>query len=124
MPKETFTPAEYSRKPPVDIGRPVKQSDKTDFFLNFIDSDQLGRIAVGHRVLADQRPEGTLDADCITLAELHSDAVDFSKTGIPVSIPNSLFRYLTNALTSLTCHVCLSTSLGVQTSKHQDPMSR
>lgn len=51
-----------------------------------MESDQLGRIAVGHRVLADQREEGTLDEDCITLAQLHSDAVDFSKTGIPVSL--------------------------------------
>lgn len=87
MPQQTFTPAEYPRKTPIDIGRVVTRSDMTDFFLNFMESDQLGRIAVGHRVLADQKERGTLDGECITLAELHSDAVDFSKTGIPVSAP-------------------------------------
>lgn len=86
MPKTSFTPAEYPRKAPLDIGRAVTRSDMTDFFLDFMESDQLGRIAVGHRVLADQKPLGTLDDDCIIMAQLHSDAVDFSKTGIPVSL--------------------------------------
>jgi hypothetical protein len=49
-----------------------------------METDQLGRIAVGHQVLSDQRDDGTLDEDCIKLAGLHSTAVDFSKTGIPV----------------------------------------
>jgi hypothetical protein len=37
-------------------------------------------------ILADQREQGTLDPDCITLAELHSSAVDFSKTGRAVEL--------------------------------------
>lgn len=57
-----------------------------EFFINFMKSDQLGQIAVQHRVLADIRPRGTHDPDCILLAELHSTAVDFSKTGIPVDM--------------------------------------
>lgn len=89
MPKQIFEPAEYPKKEPIDIGRRVETSDMSDFFLDFMESDQLGRIAVGHRVLADQREMGTLDPDCITFAELHSDAVDFSKTGIAVSISTS-----------------------------------
>ncbi len=48
-------------------------------------NDALGRIATLHLTLADQRELGTFDTDCITLASLHSTAVDFSKTGIPVS---------------------------------------
>ena len=89
QPKNYFTPADYPRRPPVDIGRPVTRNDITDFFIQFMETDQLGRIAVLHRVLADQNKDGTLHPDCITLAEMHSTAVDFSKTGIPVSSRNS-----------------------------------
>jgi len=83
--KRIYPPAEYARQPPVDLGRPVTRTDLSDFFIEFMKSDQLGRIAVLHRVLADLKDDGTLDDDCITLAEMHSTAVDFSKTGIPVS---------------------------------------
>ncbi len=82
---KAFSPADYPRLPPVDIGRAVKMSDMTNFFIQFMESDQLGRIAVLHRILADQKDLGTLDDECIILAEMHSTAVDFSKTGIPVS---------------------------------------
>jgi hypothetical protein len=56
----------------------------TDFFVKFMETDQLGRIATTHQVLADQKPLGTRDPDCKLLAEMHSTAVDFSKTGVPV----------------------------------------
>lgn len=85
QPKTTFPPADYSRPTPLHIGRAVKPSDITDHFIQFMESDQLGQIAVSHRVLADVKEEGTLHPDCQLLAEMHSTAVDFSKTGIPVS---------------------------------------
>lgn len=84
MPKRVFGAADYPRLDPIDIGRQVTKEDMMDFFIKFMETDQLGRIAVMHRVLADQKDKGTLDPDCITLAEMHSTAVDFSKTGIPV----------------------------------------
>lgn len=77
-------PADYPKVKPLDIGRIVRRTDMTDFFIQFMETDQLGRIAIGHMVLADQRENGVLDIDCIKLAEMHSTAVDFSKTGIPV----------------------------------------
>jgi hypothetical protein len=83
-PKRVFQPADYSRPKPVDLGRTITREDMTDFFITFMATDQLGRIAVQHKVLADQRNSGVLDGDCLILAELHSTAVDFSKTGIPV----------------------------------------
>jgi hypothetical protein len=83
-PKVTFTPADYPRLPPIDIGRQVMAKDMNDFFLDFMQTDQLGRIAVLHRILADQSSTGTLHQDCIKLAGMHSTAVDYSKTGIPV----------------------------------------
>jgi hypothetical protein len=77
-----FKPPDYPRVPPKDIGRPVTRKDMTDFFIDFMENDQLGRIAVIHSQLADRKDGGTQHPDCITLAEMHSTAVDFSKTGI------------------------------------------
>lgn len=57
----------------------------SDFFIQFMENDALGRIASLHQTLADIHDEGVFHPDCIKLAELHSTAVDFSKTGIPVS---------------------------------------
>lgn len=85
QPTQYFEPADYPRQKPEELDRPVERADMTDFFIKFMETDQLGRIAVLHRVLADQKPNGTCDPDCITLAEMHSTAVDFSKTGIAVS---------------------------------------
>jgi RNA dependent RNA polymerase len=85
-PQKVFKPADYPRLDPIDIGRSVTKEDMMDFFIQFMETDQLGRIAVLHRILADQKFLGTLDGDCRTLAEMHSTAVDFSKTGIPVII--------------------------------------
>ncbi|TVY82362.1 RNA-dependent RNA polymerase [Lachnellula suecica] len=82
----TFKPAEYPIQQPVDIGRLVEVDDMTDFFVQFMESDQLGRIAVQHRIIADQKEEGVTHPSCILLSEMHSTAVDFSKTGIPVDM--------------------------------------
>ncbi|KAL8871665.1 MAG: hypothetical protein Q9174_002555 [Haloplaca sp. 1 TL-2023] len=86
MPTKLAEPADYPTAPPIDIRREVERSDITDFFVNFMENDQLGRIATLHQTIADQRPQGVFDPDCILLAELHSTAVDFSKTGIPVDL--------------------------------------
>lgn len=85
-PAKTATPADYLIQAPIDIGREVKRADMTDFFVTFMENDQLGRIANLHQTLADQKPHGTSDPDCLLLAELHSKAVDFSKTGIAASV--------------------------------------
>ncbi|KAL1623979.1 hypothetical protein SLS56_008031 [Neofusicoccum ribis] len=86
MPRVTYMAADYKKVPPLDIGRPVMRQDITDFFLKFMETDQLGRISMNHMQLADRRPNGTLDPDCLKLAEMASTAVDFSKTGIPVDM--------------------------------------
>ncbi|KAK5049094.1 hypothetical protein LTR84_005517 [Exophiala bonariae] len=85
-PKRKFTPADYSRPPPIDLQREVTREDMTDFFITFMATDQLGRIANNHKIIADQRADGTMNPDCLTLAEMHSTAVDFSKSGIPVDL--------------------------------------
>jgi len=85
-PKRLSHPADYPTPTAVDIGRPVERSDMTDFFINFMENDKVAQIATLHQILADQSELGTFDTVCINLAELHSTAVDFSKTGIPVRI--------------------------------------
>lgn len=84
IPKRIVEPADYPRQDPINIGRSVARDDITDFFVQFMATDQLGRIATSHQILADHRKLGTLDPECIVLASMHSTAVDFSKTGIPV----------------------------------------
>ncbi|PBP20340.1 RNA-dependent RNA polymerase [Diplocarpon rosae] len=86
LPTRYYEPADYPRQPTMDIGRRVERDDMTDFFVTFMETDQLGRIATNHQILADQRSAGTLDPDCTRLAEMHSTAVDFSKTGVPVDM--------------------------------------
>jgi hypothetical protein len=55
-------------------------------FLDFIDNDSLGQVSCRHAIIADQSRQGARDEDCIKLSRLVSAAVDFPKTGIPVSI--------------------------------------
>ncbi|KAL9130783.1 MAG: hypothetical protein Q9217_001131 [Psora testacea] len=82
-PQHVVDPANYDAPKAIDIGRPVERGDITDFFITFMENDNLGMIATLHQILADQRPCGTLDPECIRVASLHSTAVDYSKTGIP-----------------------------------------
>lgn len=93
-PTKVFTPASYSAQAPVDLGRQVVRKDMTDFFVTFMATDQLGRIATLHKVLADQKKAGVADPDCVLLAEMHSTAVDFSKSGIPVIFLESADPFL------------------------------
>jgi hypothetical protein len=86
MPKREFSAADYPRVTPPPLNRPVTRDDIADFFINFMKTDVLGVIAIRHQILADAKDDGTLDPGCIELAELHSTAVDSSKTGIPVNI--------------------------------------
>ncbi|KAH6608191.1 hypothetical protein Trco_004504 [Trichoderma cornu-damae] len=86
IPKRAFSPADYPRVTPPELDRVVTRDDIADFFINFMKADILGMIATRHQIVADIKKEGTVDEDCVKLAEMHSTAVDYSKTGIPVTI--------------------------------------
>jgi hypothetical protein len=90
-PKRVFAPANYPRNPPLDIKRVVEREDMADFFVEFMQSDRLGVIATKHMILADQMELGTSHSDCKKLAQLHSTAVDFSKTGVSVRLEEMPF---------------------------------
>ncbi|KLJ12209.1 hypothetical protein EMPG_12727 [Blastomyces silverae] len=86
IPRIISAPAEYPRVKEKVLDRPVVREDIIDFFVTFMQQDQLGRIATIHQTIADQKPLGTFDPQCLLLAELHSTAVDFSKSGVPVDL--------------------------------------
>ncbi|ODQ55036.1 RdRP-domain-containing protein [Saitoella complicata NRRL Y-17804] len=86
FPKEEImvAPADY---PPVmlkELGRKCTINDVTDFFVRFMQEDKIGGIATAHLIHADRSPEGAKDEICVQLAECHSVAVDFFKSGNPV----------------------------------------
>ncbi|KAK4462313.1 RNA-dependent RNA polymerase 1 [Cladorrhinum samala] len=83
---KTYRPAEYPAVKPLELDRPVERADMSNFFVDFMKTDRLGVIASRHTILADNKAQGTLDPDCLKLAELHSNAVDFSKSGLPVAM--------------------------------------
>ena len=63
----------------------------------------LGIIAINWLVIADQSQVNIFDNDCLTLSQLHSDAVDFPKSGQPVEItkiPKLKFKAKVRATTT------------------------
>ncbi|KAK3396965.1 RNA dependent RNA polymerase-domain-containing protein [Sordaria brevicollis] len=98
----TFGAADYPRVEPVTLNREIQSSDMANFFVDFMKTDHLGVIAVRHMIFADLQPDGTRARECLKLAELHSNAVDFSKSGRPVNIADlpSAPRYRPDFLSS------------------------
>lgn len=76
-------PMDYTSPDPVTSDGPVSVDDMTTFFVKHIKNDNLSSIAVAHRYWADFLPDGVKDPMCIELAQLHSKAVDYPKTGVP-----------------------------------------
>ncbi|KAI1471036.1 RdRP-domain-containing protein [Daldinia caldariorum] len=92
--KAEFAPADYPLVTPLNIDREVRWEDMTNFFVEFMATDQLGVIATKHLILADRKNAGTVDEECKLLAEMHSTGVDYSKSGIPIDM-NKLRRLTT-----------------------------
>ncbi|KAI5288968.1 hypothetical protein KEM52_000963, partial [Ascosphaera acerosa] len=72
------------------LDRDVTVDDITSFFVTYMKNDHLPQIAHAHLALADFLDDGVYDARCKQLAELHSAAVDYNKTGIPAQMPRKL----------------------------------
>jgi hypothetical protein len=88
IPPLTYQPSKYTPAEAQNLGRSVQVDDIADFFVEYMQSDRLAQISVKHKIRADQHddPAGTLNPDCVNLANLASDAVDFSKSGKPVDM--------------------------------------
>ncbi|PTB70536.1 RdRP-domain-containing protein [Trichoderma citrinoviride] len=71
----------YSSPTPETLDREVNVDDLRDFFVKYMKNDVLPLIATAHLAFADS--DGPLSKICLHLAELHSQAVDYPKTGQP-----------------------------------------
>ncbi|KAF9452610.1 RdRP-domain-containing protein [Macrolepiota fuliginosa MF-IS2] len=88
-------PAEYAPTERKLLDRPSTMDDVADFVMEYIISDVVGIIAINWLIIADQSERGIEDDDCLKLAQLHSDAVDYPKSGRavdPQSIPRLKFK--------------------------------
>lgn len=88
-PKKNFPPMDYTAAAP-KLVEDVKIRDITKFFVNYINYDNLGQIANAHLATADLSANGARDGKCILLAQLHSEAVDFPKSGKPANLSRDL----------------------------------
>ncbi|TGZ78031.1 RdRP-domain-containing protein [Ascodesmis nigricans] len=83
-------PASYSAPPKEKLDREVQVEDIQKFFVQYMKNDRLGMIANCHLAWADTSPDGVKSTQCIQLAQLHSDAVDYPKSGVPAKMPSKL----------------------------------
>eukprot|EP00899_Mesostigma_viride_P014210 jgi/Mesvir1/22790/Mv14178-RA.1 len=88
--REEVDPAKYEAAPMLEIPDPVNQGHLIDWFLNYIVNTNIGPIAHAHVHHADRSKDGVFDPKCIRLAEKHSQAVDFVKTGVPAVFDDDL----------------------------------
>ncbi|KAJ8315320.1 hypothetical protein KUTeg_007470 [Tegillarca granosa] len=78
-PNENKTPMDFPKSEKKKTQREITLDDIVDFLGDYIKNDRLGVIANAHVVHADM--ESIFSDACLELAKLHSDAVDFPKTG-------------------------------------------
>ncbi|KAL8853007.1 MAG: hypothetical protein Q9221_002155 [Calogaya cf. arnoldii] len=113
IPAACEKPSGYSKRLPEELDRQVTRKDMSDHFIDFMKNDLLGRVANLHMILADQYEQGSLHNDCKLLANLHSTAVDFSKTGISIS-----YKQLPNSFSSRYRPDFMAPGRSVKTEKH------
>nr|XP_022295826.1 uncharacterized protein LOC111105743 isoform X2 [Crassostrea virginica] len=83
-------PMDFPKAKKKCLTREVTSDDIIDFLADYIRHDKLGLIANAHLVQADRNEKGIFSDECHKLAEMHSDAVDFPKTGNCVNIVDKL----------------------------------
>lgn len=82
VPEEWFArPMKYLSNKAPDLPRDVTVEDIIAFFVSYMKTDCLPRIAHAHMAWADRLANGVREKKCIQLAQMHSDAVDYNKTG-------------------------------------------
>ncbi|KAJ7139818.1 RNA dependent RNA polymerase-domain-containing protein [Mycena epipterygia] len=84
-PERTFEPGKYAAAPKKYLDHPSTIIDVAEFVIEYINSHVLGIVSINWLLIADQSEAGILDPDCMKLAALHSDAVDYPKSGQPVA---------------------------------------
>ncbi|KAL8835144.1 MAG: hypothetical protein Q9170_003449 [Blastenia crenularia] len=91
LPREwNHPPMDFTPAPKITLGRPITTDDLTSFFVTYMKNDNLSRIAYAHLAFADFLDEGLKGEKCLRLAELHSTAVDYTKSGVPARMTRDL----------------------------------
>ncbi|KAK7330462.1 hypothetical protein VNO77_24656 [Canavalia gladiata] len=90
IPSQTEAPMDYSGSRPRIMDHKVTLEEIQQFFVDYMINDTLGAISTAHLVHADREPDKAQSRKCLELAELHSMAVDFAKTGAPAAMPRVL----------------------------------
>ncbi|TPX69282.1 hypothetical protein SpCBS45565_g02593 [Spizellomyces sp. 'palustris'] len=89
IPKKADNPMEYAIGTPAHPqGSHVAQIRR--HFINYLKHNNLGQIDNAWKAWADISESGARDPHALRLAELHSDAVDFAKKGIPAIMESAL----------------------------------
>ncbi|KAI0004273.1 RNA dependent RNA polymerase-domain-containing protein [Russula compacta] len=83
-PSQNITPAAYTPAPKKRLTRPSTMDDIADFVADYINSDILGMVAINWLMIADLHD--IFHEDCIKLCQIHSDAVDYPKSGTAVAL--------------------------------------
>ncbi|XP_021360712.1 uncharacterized protein LOC110455096 isoform X2 [Mizuhopecten yessoensis] len=87
-PGDNMPPMDYPKSTKLKLPRQVEVSDVTQFISQYINNDQLGVIANAHVVHADLKD--IFCEECTNLCKMHSDAVDFPKTGVVPQMATNL----------------------------------
>ncbi|CAF0737858.1 unnamed protein product [Brachionus calyciflorus] len=90
IPFQVEEPMNYLSPKAKEKDSDIQVEDVISFFVNFIEMDQLGRIANAHVAISDQSKLGVKDPICIELAKAFSLAVDFPKTGVLAKLPDQI----------------------------------
>ncbi|KAI1106006.1 RdRP-domain-containing protein [Jackrogersella minutella] len=85
-----YPPMEQDVIQPKELKRDVKVTDLISFFVQYMKNDALSTIAHAHLAKCDALFDGPQDPQCIELARLHSNAVDYPKTGREAHLKPSL----------------------------------
>ena len=83
-------PMDFPKAEKKRLEREVESHDIIDFLAEYIRYDKLGLIANAHLVHSDSNKNGIFSEECHKLAQMHSEAVDFPKTGITPKFENEL----------------------------------
>ena len=100
LPPRTCEPADYRPDPDVGPMGPKSPTVVSDadalkgWFLQYLQANNLGRLASAHLATADLSELGAEDPACLKLARLCSQAVDFAKTGRAADFPPDLHAKL------------------------------
>ncbi|XP_061173523.1 uncharacterized protein LOC133182687 [Saccostrea echinata] len=81
-------PMDFEKAKKIKLSHDVMVDDMIDFVGDYIKNDNLGIIANAHVVHADKK--NIFTEACKQLAQMHSEAVDFPKTGIQAKLTREL----------------------------------